>query len=118
MRAGGITTWPKARRTMAALGVKRLCCDAILLNESRQVEREAMKKDLRKIMNAPNRTKARSAARIFAKNWEKHYPKAVACLAGDMDALMAHYIVTEKKWRKAARSTNAIESSLTHHVSF
>ncbi len=80
-----------------------------VLDKSRKVDREEMKNDLRKLMNAPNRTKARSAAHCFAENWKKQYPKAVACLAGDLDALMAHYIFKEHKWRKAARSTNAIE---------
>ena len=109
MEAAVITSVPQAMRTMKALGDESLFCDAIFLHESRQAGREAMKNDLRKIMNAPNRTKARSAARIFAKNWEKHYPKAVACLAGDMDALLIHYHFKTEKWRKAARSTNAIE---------
>ena len=33
----------------------------------------------------------------------------VACLAGDLDALFEHYRFKEPKWRKASRSTNAIE---------
>ncbi|MEE8434763.1 MAG: IS256 family transposase [bacterium] len=79
------------------------------LDKCRKVDREAMKNDLRKIMNAPNHTKSRSAAGLFAKNRDKDYPEAVVCLAGGMDALLAHYIFTEQKWRQASRSTNVIE---------
>ncbi len=46
---------------------------------------------------------------ILPDGKKKDYPKAVACLAGDMDALLIHYHFKTEKWRKAARSTNAIE---------
>ena len=80
-----------------------------VLDKCRKADREAIKNDLRAVMNASNRRTARSAARAFANAWQAAYPKAVKCLAGDLDALLEHYIFKESKWRKAARSTNAIE---------
>ncbi len=80
-----------------------------VLDKCRKADREAMKNDLRAVMNAPNRRAARSAARLFANAWQPSYPKAVKCLADDLDALLEHYIFKETKWRKATRSTNAIE---------
>lgn len=80
-----------------------------VLDKSRKVDREAMKNDLREVMNAPNRPAARTAARAFADVWQTAYPKAVACLAADLDMLLAHYVFKDAKWRKAGRSTNAIE---------
>ena len=80
-----------------------------VLDKCRKADREAMKNDLRAVMNAPNRPAARTAARAFANAWQAAYPKAVACLAGDLEALMEHYVFKQEKWRKAARSTNAIE---------
>lgn len=80
-----------------------------VLDKVRKTDREAVLTDLRRIMNAPGIGAARKAAALFAKNWRKTYPKAVACLADDLDALFAHYCFKEKKWRKAGRSTNAIE---------
>ncbi len=80
-----------------------------VLDKCKKKDREEMKNDLRKIMNAPGTAQARQAARRFADTWRADYPKAVACLAGDMDDLLAHYHFKDPKWRKAARSTNAIE---------
>ncbi len=80
-----------------------------VLDKCKKTDREEMRQDLRKVMNAPDKSKARSAARRFAKKWEASYPKAVRCLAMDLDDLFAHYIFKSAKWRKAGRSTNAIE---------
>ncbi len=80
-----------------------------VLDKCRKADRDAMKNDLRAVMNAPNRPAARTAARAFANAWQAAYPKAVACLAGDLDALMEHYVLKQPTWYKAARSTNAIE---------
>lgn len=80
-----------------------------VLDKCRKADREAMKNNLRAVMNAPNRPAARTAARVFADAWQAAYPKAVACLAGDLEDLMEHYVFKQEKWRKAARSTNAIE---------
>ena len=80
-----------------------------VLDKCRKVDRGAIKNDLRAVMNAPHGRAARSAARVFANAWQAAYPKAVKCLADDPDMLLEHYIFKESTWRKAARSTNAIE---------
>ncbi len=62
------------------------------------------------IMNASGIASARRAARKFADAWQTIYPKAVACLTGDLDELLAHLPVFDHpRWRKAARTPNAIE---------
>ena len=80
-----------------------------VLDKVRKTDREAVKTDLQRIMNASGIQAARKAAADFARKWQNAYPKAVACLAGDLDALFAHYCFKGAKWRKASRSTNAIE---------
>ena len=80
-----------------------------VLDKVREKDREAVKVDLRRIMNAPGIGAARKAAALFAKNWRKIYHKAVACLVNDLDDLLTHYLFDSEKWRKATRSTNAIE---------
>lgn len=80
-----------------------------VLDKTRKKDRPRVKRDLDHVMNAPTRPKARTAARRFADAWTAEYPQAVACLRADLDALFEHYCFDEPAWRKAARSTNAIE---------
>lgn len=80
-----------------------------VLDKVRKTDREVVKADLQRIMNASGIQAARKAAAVFAHKWQAPYRKAVACLAGDLDALFEHYCFKEPKWRKASRSTNAIE---------
>ena len=80
-----------------------------VLDKTRKKDRPCVKRDLDRVMNAPTLPKARTAARRFADAWTAAYPKAVACLRVDLDALFEHYRFDDPDWRKAARSTNAIE---------
>jgi transposase-like protein len=80
-----------------------------VLDKTRRADRLRVKRDLDRVMNAPTLTHARSAARRFADAWAAEYPRAVACLRGDLDALLEHHRFTDPDWRRAARSTNAIE---------
>ena len=75
----------------------------------RKGDREAVKKGLHRIYNARDVVKARSAARSFADQWQSVYPKAVACLRADLDELLNFFHFKDGKWRKAVRTTNAIE---------
>jgi transposase-like protein len=75
----------------------------------RKVDWPAMKKDLHRIMNAVNRTRARSAARRFADRWTELYPNIVESVRRDLDSLLAFFLFDDETWRKATRSTNAIE---------
>jgi putative transposase len=62
-----------------------------------------------KIMYATNKRAARKAARLFADNWQNIYPKAVKCLRDDLDDLMNFFKFQDEAWRRATRTTNAIE---------
>jgi transposase-like protein len=64
---------------------------------------------LRAIVNAPDIAKARSCARRFADDFEASYPKAVACLRGDLDELLTCFRYKSPSARKRVRTTNAIE---------
>lgn len=81
-----------------------------VLDKVRKADREAVKRELHQVMYATGLAAARRAARHFADTWEALYPKAVACLRVDLDELLVHLRVFKAPlWRKAARTTNAIE---------
>jgi putative transposase len=81
-----------------------------ILDKVKKADQQQVKEDLHKIMYAKNLVKARSAARKFADRWKAQYPKAVKCLRDDLDHLLTVFTVfKDPKWRKAARTTNAIE---------
>ena len=81
-----------------------------VLAKVKKADWEAMKHDLHRIMRAPGVASARRAAHRCAERWQERYPKAVACLRADLDELLVHLSVfPTPAWRKAARSTNAIE---------
>jgi len=80
-----------------------------VLDKVRDAEREPVKRDLHRISHARNRTTARSAARRFVTRWHPRYPQAVRCLQQDLEELLAFFVFDDPVWRKAARTTNAIE---------
>ena len=80
-----------------------------VLDKVKRVDRDAVKRGLNRIANAPDRAEARRRARAFVDRWQPHYPAAVRCLWMDIDELLAFFVFTEESWRKAARTTNAIE---------
>ena len=80
-----------------------------ITDKVRKADREAVKRSLRAIYTADTRTKARSAARRFADRWETKYPPAVRCLQRDLDELLTFFCFKDPTWRKAVRTTNAIE---------
>lgn len=81
-----------------------------VLDKVKKTDREAAKMALRAITTASGLAAARSAAQLFAESWQSIYPKAVHCLRADLDELLVHLSVfSAPKWRKTARSTNAIE---------
>jgi putative transposase len=80
-----------------------------VLNKVRKADQAAIKAGLHRIMNARTLPAAWSAARRFADRWESIYPKAVACLRADLDALMTCFRYPTLAERKAVRTTNAIE---------
>ena len=80
-----------------------------ILDKVRKADRDAVKRDIHAVMNAPNRPRALSAARRFADTWEETYPKAVACLRNDLDELLTCFRYPTLNQRKQVRTTNAIE---------
>jgi len=80
-----------------------------VLDKAQKKDHEEMKRHLHRIMNAKNKTQARKTARNFVHTWESLYPRAVKCLRDDLDDLLAFLKFKTETWRKAARTTNAIE---------
>ena len=80
-----------------------------ILDYARLVDREEMRRGLRRIYRAQTRMRALQEAIRFANYWEKRYPKAVRCLMKDIEELLNHYCFSDPTWRRAARTTNAIE---------
>jgi putative transposase len=75
----------------------------------RVADRNAVKRSVQAIYLAKNIVKARSAARRFAKRWQSLYPRAVECLRKDLPELLTFFSLKSPTWRKAVRTTNAIE---------
>lgn len=80
-----------------------------ITDKVRKKDAEEVKKCLRKIYCAKDIVKAKSAARDFAATWRKAYPEAVKCLKNDLDDLLTFFRFKDPAWRKATRTTNAIE---------
>lgn len=80
-----------------------------IMDKVRKKDAEEVKKDLRKIYCARDIVRAKSAARDFADKWESAYPAAVKCLKNDLDSLLTFFRFKDPVWRKATRTTNAIE---------
>jgi transposase-like protein len=80
-----------------------------VLDKVRRADRERLKRDLHRISHAPHRPAARSAARRFVERWNPHYPLAVRCLAQDLEELLTFFHFEDDAWRRATRTTNAIE---------
>lgn len=80
-----------------------------LTDKVREVDHKQIKRGLQKVYRAGNEQSARRAAHDFSKKWTKTYPKVVASLRQDLDELLAFFRFKDATWRKAVRTTNAIE---------
>lgn len=80
-----------------------------ITDKVKKTDREAVKKGLHKIYNATNKIDARKAAGKWLEKWGVKYPQALKCLQNDLDNLLEFFMFKDKKWRKATRTTNAIE---------
>ncbi len=80
-----------------------------VLDKVRLVDRARVKHGLHQISHAIDRVAARAAARCFVARWSQRYPAAVRCLWQDIDELLSFFVFADPAWRKAARTTNAIE---------
>jgi transposase-like protein len=68
-----------------------------------------MKKDLREIYWAPDRSAAEAALDLFAEKYSAKYGRAVDCLIKDRQQLLAFYDLPAEHWDHL-RTTNPIES--------
>ena len=80
-----------------------------VLDKVKLAEREAVKRGLNRIYHAADRSEARTRARAFVDRWGQRYPAAVRCLWMDIDELLNFFVFEDPAWRKATRTTNAIE---------
>jgi transposase-like protein len=80
-----------------------------LTDHARVPDHNRMKRDIRRIYNAKNQAAARQAAHRFAEYWQRVYPQVVRSLREDLEELLTCFRFKEPEWRKAVRTTNAIE---------
>jgi putative transposase len=78
------------------------------LNQVRKADQAAVKRGAQAIYLAATRREAVQAFRSWKHAWQQPYPKAVACLEKDLDALLAHFHYPPAL-RVKLRTTNAIE---------
>jgi putative transposase len=82
---------------------------ANVLNKMPKSMTTAVKFDLREIAQAETRATAEAAIHTFAEKYVAKYPKAVACLTKDREALLAFYDFPAEHWDHL-RTANPIES--------
>jgi transposase-like protein len=80
-----------------------------VLDKVKRVDRDAIKRGLSRISHAAGRAEARRRARHFVDRWQGRYPAAVRCLWMDLEELLTFFLFEDEPWRKATRTTNAIE---------
>ena len=80
-----------------------------ILDKVPRKKQQAVKKGLQKIYNANNSTEARGYAKRWSQSWINKYPKAVKCLRDDLEDLLTCFQLSDSDFRKAIRTTNAIE---------
>ena len=80
-----------------------------ILDKVPRKSQDAVKRDLRKIYSAENLTEAQKYAHRWTMSWKEKYPKAVKCLHDDLEDLLTCFQSTDPEFRKAIRTTNAIE---------
>jgi transposase-like protein len=80
-----------------------------ILDKVPRKKQAAVKKGLRKIYAASSLAEANKAAKRWAASWIAKHPKAVKCLNDDIEELLVCFQFDDPDFRKAIRTTNAIE---------
>lgn len=80
-----------------------------ILNKVPKKKQKVVKTGLTKIYTADNLTQARSYAKRCSTSWIHTFPKAVKCLHDDIEDLFTCFQFSDPDFRKAIRTTNAIE---------
>lgn len=77
-------------------------------NALKVAQREACMEEAKGIYQASSQREARQRFRRWKARWQGEAPKAVACLAKDLDSLLAFFAQPKAHWKKI-RTTNVIE---------
>lgn len=80
-----------------------------ILDKVPKKKQHAVKRGLQKIYGARTLTEAQTYAKRWARSWIDLYPKAVKCLRDDLEDLLTCFQFADLDFRKATRTTNAIE---------
>ena len=80
-----------------------------ILDKVPKKKQHAVKTGLRKIYGAKTLTEAQTYAKRWSQSWSSKYPKAVKCLQDDLEDLLTCFQFANPDFRKAIRTTNAIE---------
>jgi transposase-like protein len=80
-----------------------------IMNKIRKGDQKKAKSGLIRIYTAASSGQARYRAKRWIERWEGIYPKAVKCLQDDIDDLLTCFAFPDPDFRKAIRTTNAIE---------
>lgn len=80
-----------------------------ILDKVPKKKQKSVKRGLIKIYTAQNLTEAQRYARRWVHSWIHIYPKAVKCLQDDFEDLLSFFQFSDPDFRKAIRTTNAIE---------
>ncbi len=80
-----------------------------ILDKVPRKKQHTVKKGVQKIYTAKNLAEAQSAAKRWTRSWAEKYPKAVKCLHDDIEDLLTCFQFDDAGFRKAIRTTNAIE---------
>lgn len=80
-----------------------------ILDKVPRKKQHSVRKGLQKIYRAVNLTEAQGYAKRWVRSWSDKYPRAVTCLQHDLEDLLTCFQFTDADFRKAIRTTNAIE---------
>jgi len=80
-----------------------------ILDKVPRKKQSSVKRGLQKIYTAKNLVEAQTYAARWTRSWKDKYPKAVKCLHDDIEDLLTCFQFTDLTFRKAIRTTNAIE---------
>ena len=109
---GALGFWAALRKVFPSTREQRCWVHktANILNKLTRSLQSKAKVDLHEIWMADTRKAAEKAVETFSAKYKAKYPKAVACLTKDLDALLAFYDFPAEQWIHL-RTTNPIEST-------
>ena len=80
-----------------------------ILDKVPRKKQDSVKRGLAKIYAAENLVAAQTYAKRWVRSWIDTFPKAVKCLQDDLEDLLTCFQFSDTDFRKAIRTTNAIE---------